>query len=236
MKEENFSDKFQESALSYASRMKQKLRYPSYVDYPWLNLSGTLDDHLEKLRDKYNFIDPSHEVMYSFLIHQQMDKFYRIQKWLVEKCESPIEVAMGFALWIIGNEYDYDFELLSICDYRHERCSYLLTPQVTIGDYRVDFLLQYRETLPKMEDGVIIRDVTSHKKMAIECDGHDFHERTKKQASRDKLKDRVLQSTGYLVFRFSGSDIWKDVFGCAEQAFETLTSATHEEAERLSQA
>lgn len=63
-----------------------------------------------------------------------------------------------------------------------------------------------------------------------------FHERTRLQASKDKRRDRILQSTGFLVFRYSGSDIWKDVFACAEQAFQTLIEVTHKEAERLSNA
>ena len=33
----------------------------------------------------------------------------------------------------------------------------------------------------------------------MECDGHDFHERTKEQASSDKKRDRSLQAAGFLV-------------------------------------
>ena len=59
------------------------------------------------------------------------------------------------------------------------------------GEYRVDFLLRYRVVLPKFEDGILVRDVESDKQMIVECDGHDFHERTKEQASRDKERDRL---------------------------------------------
>ena len=49
--------------------------------------------------------------------------------------------------------------------------------------------------------------------MAIECDGHDFHEKTKEQAQRDKEKDRILQANGWLIARFTGSEIYKkDVY------------------------
>ena len=58
--------------------------------------------------------------------------------------------------------------------------------------------------------------------MVIECDGHNFHERTKEQASSDKERDRTLQKFGLLVFRYTGSDIWGDVFGCAHEALDTL--------------
>ncbi len=47
-------------------------------------------------------------------------------------------------------------------------------------------------------------------KVAIECDGHEFHEKTKEQAKRDKAKDRYLQSKGWIIARFTGSEIVKD--------------------------
>lgn len=47
-------------------------------------------------------------------------------------------------------------------------------------------------------------------KIAIECDGHEFHEKTKKQVIRDKQRDRWLNKNGYIVFRYSGSEIYND--------------------------
>lgn len=75
--------------------------------------------------------------------------------------------------------------------------------QVKIGEYRVDFLVAIRT----LELG------TGY--FAVELDGHDFHEKTKDQVARDKSRDRYLQSRGVAVFRFSGSEVWKDPAGCA---------------------
>ena len=47
-------------------------------------------------------------------------------------------------------------------------------------------------------------------KIAIECDGHEFHEKTKEQAKRDKERDRYLQSEGWIVARFTGSEIFRN--------------------------
>ena len=58
--------------------------------------------------------------------------------------------------------------------------------------------------------------------MVIECDGHDFHDRTKAQASRDRARDRNLQSFGFLVYRYTGQDIWNDVFKHASEALADL--------------
>ena len=50
----------------------------------------------------------------------------------------------------------------------------------------------------------------------IECDGHDFHEKTKEQVARGKRRDRDLISMGYDVIHFSGSEIWHDVDACSQ--------------------
>ncbi|QQE80900.1 endonuclease domain-containing protein [Alicyclobacillus sp. SO9] len=70
----------------------------------------------------------------------------------------------------------------------------LVRTQVPIGSYRVDFLLS-----------------TLKKQLVIECDGHDFHEKTKKQAARDKKRDRDLIKMGYTVIRYTGTEICNDV-------------------------
>jgi very-short-patch-repair endonuclease len=69
-------------------------------------------------------------------------------------------------------------------------------PQCSIEPYRVDFL-------------IVVAIGNSRKWIVVECDGHDFHEKTKAQAAHDKKRDRFLQSKGLSVFRFTGAEIWK---------------------------
>jgi very-short-patch-repair endonuclease len=66
-------------------------------------------------------------------------------------------------------------------------------------------------------------EVTKH--LIVECDGHDFHDRTKEQASKDRARDRALQSLGYRVYRYTGSDLWRDV--CV-YAVEVVTALNRE--------
>jgi very-short-patch-repair endonuclease len=42
-------------------------------------------------------------------------------------------------------------------------------------------------------------------KIVVECDGHDFHEKTKGQVARDKSRVRDLEIAGWRVLRFPGS-------------------------------
>jgi hypothetical protein len=97
-------------------------------------------------------------------------------------------------------------------------------PQFVVGKYRVDFEVGIHITLwpgypgdpPKGRE----RDHTWHRAtVLVECDGHDYHERTKEQASHDKAKDRALQSAGFTIFRYTGADVWRDCMLAAEEVF-----------------
>lgn len=68
-------------------------------------------------------------------------------------------------------------------------------PQEKIGRYRVDF---------------VVEASFSDDKVIIECDGHDYHEKTKEQAKHDKERDRYLTSLGYKILRYTGSEIYND--------------------------
>lgn len=79
-------------------------------------------------------------------------------------------------------------------------------PQAQVGDWRVDFLFHaWGWNTPKFM------------RFIVECDGHDFHERTKEQAARDRARDRQAMIDGIPVLRFTGSEIWKNPWGCAEE-------------------
>jgi hypothetical protein len=72
--------------------------------------------------------------------------------------------------------------------------------QHPIQQYRADFVIWSKETV------------------AVELDGHDYHERTKEQAQRDKARDRLFQQLGFKVFRYTGSEVWRDPLKCALEA------------------
>jgi very-short-patch-repair endonuclease len=69
--------------------------------------------------------------------------------------------------------------------------------QVKVGNYVADFVMRRQQN-----------EKTSW--VAIECDGHEFHERTKEQAQHDRSRDRFFQSQGLAILRFTGSEIWRD--------------------------
>ena len=68
-------------------------------------------------------------------------------------------------------------------------------------------------------DFALVRDDV---KVTVECDGHDWHERSKEQAASDKSRDRLLLADGWSVLRFTGSEIHADPIKCAEEAITIL--------------
>lgn len=119
----------------------------------------------------------------------------------IEECESPIEQLLGLSLSIN----------LGRLEFMSEACSLRLQETINTNNqtYRVDFLV----------------DATTKQKSVsyvIECDGHEFHEKTKNQAKRDKQRDRNLMSAGYKVLRFTGSEIYKDPNTCAHEVYRLV--------------
>ena len=60
-------------------------------------------------------------------------------------------------------------------------------------------------------------------KLAIELDGHDFHEKTKQQATRDRARERKIVRQGYPLFRFTGSEVVENPRKCVEEVVDFLS-------------
>lgn len=56
----------------------------------------------------------------------------------------------------------------------------------------------------------------------IEIDGHQWHEKTKEQAAKDKMKDRVYLKNNSIPIRFTGSEVYHDPFNCVKDTIEII--------------
>lgn len=125
-------------------------------------------------------------------------------------CESPIEMIFNFA---------YDLINLSRED---GDCIFSLYPQEEIKidnkKYRADFLFDSTE----YED-VFEKEIKSFK-LVIECDGHEFHEKTKSQVALRNNRDMDLKKLGYDILHFSGSQIFNEPFKCANDTLDYILS------------
>lgn len=112
-----------------------------------------------------------------------------------EKCGSPIEVIFNLC-----------FDLI-MC-FREN--PYILTPQYEVitkdgSRYYLDF-------------AVITDDI----KLAVECDGHEFHEKTADQVIYGNNRDYDLIMCGFDVIHFSGSEIYNDPFECVKKTIRYI--------------
>lgn len=131
---------------------------------------------------------------------------------------SPIErlffVALVFACRYGQTEIDEVFtiqdhgQLKRLKESGWTKTGLLVEFQPQLEGWKPDFLIHYYDHgYPNREP--------CWRSLIIECDGHDFHERTKKQAARDRKRDRTAQHHGIPVLRFTGSELWADAWGCA---------------------
>jgi very-short-patch-repair endonuclease len=74
--------------------------------------------------------------------------------------------------------------------------------------YRIDF---------------VVEALGGNSKFAIELDGHDFHEKTKEQAARDRQRERLITKRGYTIIRFTGSEVFSNPRKCAEEVVQIVT-------------
>lgn len=165
---------------------------------------------------------------------------------LEQRCKSPIELRFGFSLLAhldcIQDELEAVLEpslyMESIHDYFRIEGDYEyhamrigqihVFSQVSVGRYRADFAVSgsFVETYFKKPDGRDRSEAHQAVRCApiiiIECDGHDFHERTQDQALHDRRRDREMTSAGYRVVRFTGREIHRDPDACAEEVGNLL--------------
>lgn len=137
--------------------------------------------------------------------------------------ESPIELALAQQIvlagyegprvggWFLSDAGDLDIFLGSFAFEMRRSFQTIfagVAPQVFIPrlDWRVDFL-------------IVARRYGSDSRLCliVECDGHDFHERTPGQAARDRSRDRRAQNAGMKVLRFTGREIWRSPRACMDE-------------------
>jgi very-short-patch-repair endonuclease len=142
---------------------------------------------------------------------------------MLNKCESPIErILMQAVMDLYPVEIEWkDFanvrELLRWHDNVGVTEAIIAVPQLVVEKYRVDFFFVGNNFIgpPAIM-------------MAVECDGHDYHERTKEQAARDRKRDRYLTYLEVMPMRFTGSEIVADAAACAQEIYSVMSCRERE--------
>lgn len=132
--------------------------------------------------------------------------FNRMSKF----CESPIEEMMLAALmqvfkyesWLAS--HDVFFSAGGSVNIPAPFSGIHFYVQSNVDKYRPDFCVTFNNL-----------DNNNQEVVVIECDGHDYHERTKEQARHDKQRDRWMTEKSFRILRFTGSEIYANPIECA---------------------
>lgn len=138
-------------------------------------------------------------------------------------CESPLEVELGKAIAAVCGDAlvsdgtrSEDGVIGALPGWNS-----LLVSQPNLDWCRPDFMILSVFRFNLIDQGwadATRRDQVEENVLIIEVDGHDFHERTKAQARRDRARDRRMIEHGWTPLRFTGQEVYEDAIACAEQA------------------
>ena len=138
---------------------------------------------------------------------------FETSKQLAPLVESEIELILLATFQVVTGISPLRIEIGS--EFADEKSHLLITPQFKWQGYRIDFCFRPRRLPNSM--------------FFVECDGHDFHERTKEQAERDRSKDRAIQAANIPILRFTGREIWRGPAQVAMEIFNFISSRTKDQ-------
>lgn len=137
--------------------------------------------------------------------------FVDVGELYCEDCQSPIEQIFKLA-----------YEITCFTKLKSSANILSIYPQAEIiangHKYYADFLFDTDECTFKNPEGI------KPYKLVIECDGHEFHEKTKAQVKKANERDMDLKLADFDVLHFSGSQIYNEPFKCAEQTIAYILS------------
>jgi very-short-patch-repair endonuclease len=87
-----------------------------------------------------------------------------------------------------------------------------IAPQSKMGGYILDFHMSSQ--LPDIN-------------IAVEIDGHDWHEKNKEQAAADKRRGRELLIDGIQTIRFTGSEVYTNPNKVADECIKTFMATAY---------
>lgn len=122
-----------------------------------------------------------------------------------KSCKSPIEKILFLAFRIL--------ETVRCNELSDKSVAFNIEPQYLVDTgkkkYYVDLYFE-------------IESWTENVGVAVECDGYEFHQKSKKQVKYDNEREYEIKKCGFDMLRFSGSQIYNDPFKCANDIFDYL--------------
>lgn len=152
--------------------------------------------------------------------------------WGLVNKDSPTEHILGIAIFnALKQLYDWPCWIYSETEFKNfvaagqhnnPRPIFVIVPQFGIaGVGHVDFAI----FAPRLDvDKPVV---------VVECDGHNFHERTPQQASEDRRRKRALELLGIPLLPFTGTDVVREIAIAERDIAEFVNKKVRAAAARL---
>lgn len=148
----------------------------------------------------------------------QMDIASRLE-WLKKLTAQDFERDIKTAIYLHG--ITSPIEQLFLMEWKfgriNEKWGVKLLPQKPIETSNGKYIVDFHITTLDSSDSII--------NVAIEIDGHEFHEKSKSQVAKDKKRDRALIRSGLTVLRFSGSEVFYEPKSCINEIVDYIKKA-----------
>jgi len=194
-----------------------------YINAYWAKILDYIFEKPNRIKKIESNEDLDQVMMLISEVHPEFQTTETIQKnivnrfeWLKKKIAQEYELDVKKTINI--NNVVSPIEHIFIMEWKYigleKRFKVELIPQKRVetsnGTYYLDFLIRPKDKrIPKF-------------KIAIELDGHNFHEKTKQQVVKDKKRERQIISKGYTVLRFAGSEIYNNPRACINEVADYI--------------
>ena len=170
------------------------------------NFEKIENEDVENWKVREKLVDSVRETLDDYVAFYERDLY----ECMID-CESPIEQLMALELYSVNKLFSSVTSQIEILRIKPQE--YI---QIEKQTYKVDFMVNIAfKILDKYEDDL---------NLVIECDGYEFHQKTKEQVKKDYERDRLLQMAGYYVLRFGGSEIYNNPFECRKKINQFISN------------
>lgn len=99
-----------------------------------------------------------------------------------------------------------------------------IEPQIEIECKRKKYIVDFEIRYDEMCNPNFKKDFD----LIIECDGYDFHQKTKKQVDYDNNREYDLKMQGCEILRFSGSEIYNEPMKCVKKVIKYIEEKAYD--------
>lgn len=136
------------------------------------------------------------------------------------KTTSPIEQLFFVAFLAIIRMSEEKYREVIVLDGGYYKVGYEMECQYNIGQYYADFLISnYSLDYDHIKNKWVQKKVS----LIVECDSQQWHERDEKERRYEKKRERYLVSKGYVIYRFTGKEIFENPYKPVCDVIDFLT-------------